>query len=72
MEAVQVGALDGLVLTELEQSLLYSEPFSLPTDSTRVFPLWQFFGHPHNPYLRSVFVFHIITGYNLKCAKATA
>lgn len=60
VEAMQVRALDGLVLTELEQGLLYGEPFSLATDGARVLPLRQFFGHSHNPHLRSVLVFHIL------------
>jgi len=38
VEAVQVRALDGLVLAELQQGLWDGEPLSLPTDSARVFP----------------------------------
>lgn len=40
VEAVQVRALDGLVLAKLQQGLWYGEPLSLPTDSARVFPFW--------------------------------
>lgn len=60
VEAVQVRALDGLVLTKLQQSLRYGEPLSLPTDSARVFPLWQLLGHSHHPHFRSVFVFRVL------------
>lgn len=59
-EAVQIRALDGLVLTKLQQGLWYGEPLSLPANSTRVFPLWQLLGHSHNPYFRSVFVLCVL------------
>lgn len=60
VEAMQVRALDGFVLTKLQQGFRYGEPLSLPADSSRVFPLWQFLGHSHNPYFRSVFVFCVL------------
>jgi len=60
VEAVQIRALDGFVLTKLQQGLWYSEPFSLPADSTRVFPFRQLLGHSHNPYFRSVFVLCVL------------
>lgn len=60
MEAMQVRALDGLVLTKLQQGLWYGEPLSLPADSARIFPLRQLLGHSHNPHFRSVFVFRVL------------
>lgn len=60
VEAVQVRALDGLVLAKLQQGLCYGEPLSLPTDSARVFPLWQLLSHSHHPHFRSVFVFCVL------------
>lgn len=60
VQAVQVGPLDGFVLTELRQSLRYGEPLSFPTNGARIFPFWQFLGYPHNPHLRSVLVFGVL------------
>lgn len=60
VEAVQVRALDGLVLTKLQQGLWYGEPLSLPADSARVLPLRQLLSHSHYPYFRSVFVLCVL------------
>lgn len=59
VKAVQVRALDWLMLSKLQQSFRDGKPLSLPADGARIFPFRQLLGYPHHPHLRPVLVFYI-------------
>lgn len=67
IEAMEIRALYGFVLRQLQHCLRNGEPLPLASDSPWILPFRQFIRHSHNPYLRSVLVFDVLSkNYNIK------